>query len=106
MHNARWNKIIVHLKKKYEVLEHTDPAVIEGDDAVMKEIIVVQGEKGKTRFERFTRVPVKEDPLDTSHPKDWLYSEIAVTSYVLGYRWNEETNTWDAFDVKDLFFKE
>ncbi|OGY79254.1 MAG: hypothetical protein A3B74_00155 [Candidatus Kerfeldbacteria bacterium RIFCSPHIGHO2_02_FULL_42_14] len=105
MHPKRWEKILEHIKSQYTVLEHHPPEPVEGTEAVLKESIVVQGQQGKTRFERFTRVPVKEDPLDTSHSADWIFSELAITSYVKGYRWNEKSGSWDEFNVKDIFFK-
>lgn len=106
MHPKRWEKLLEHLRSRYTLLEHHPPQLVEGEEAVFKESIVIQGQQGKTRFERFSRVPVKEDVLDTAKPEDWIFSELAITSYIKGYRWSESDQTWNEFDVKELFFKE
>lgn len=105
MHDSRWEKIIEQLSGKYTLLERTEPTLLEEDAGVMKETVIFQGEQGKTRFERYTRVPIEKDPLDTARPEDWLFSERAITSFVRAFRFHDDTNQWEEFDARDIFFK-
>lgn len=105
MHDDRWAKVLAHLKQNYEVIEHKGPEVTPEDEGVLKEVVELRGKKGRTRFERYTRVAEVEDPLDTSRADDWLFSEKAITSYIRGYRFNQTTQEWEEFDVRDMFFK-
>lgn len=105
MHDSRWEKILQQLSQKYTLVERTEPTLLSEDATLMKETVIFEGSQGKTRFERYTRVPVEKDPLHTAQAEDWLFSERAITSYVRAWRLRPDTDEWEEFDARDIFFK-
>ena len=74
----------------------------EEGGSIQKEILVVQGKKGVTKFVRFTRAQIHEDPMDLSNKTDWVLNGNAIVSHLEVYRQDSETESWTQLDAKEV----
>jgi len=100
MTDKKWKQIKKVMMRDFEVVDQN----LEEEDGgtLHKEILVVQGKKGLTKFTRHTRQSINEDPMDLSTDPDWSLNGYAIASFLEVHRQNPTSQDWEQLDVNKV----
>ena len=100
MTDKKWADIKRVMMRDHKVLDQELEE--EEGGSIHKETLLVQGSKGVTKFTRFTRRQIYEDPMDWSNEKDWLLCGHNIVSRLDVERQDPETQEWESLDIKKI----
>lgn len=100
MTDKKWQDIKKVMMRDFKVLDQNLEE--EEGGSIQKEILIVQGKKGITKFVRFTRQQIHEDPMQLVSKKDWVLNGSAIVSHLEVFRQDPKTEDWTKLDASKV----
>ncbi|MFH1145437.1 MAG: hypothetical protein V1707_00525 [bacterium] len=99
MTNIEWKRLVERVKAKGNVVEEN---IETTENGIIKDVLVVEGERGQTRFERYQRPDISENPTDLFREDEFLYNTQALGTYVRVFRRTTVNDPWQELSLGEV----